>query len=81
LVTTSLYSGADTWLLRWLRPSCWMALSALQGSSMVMWTRRRLLGAVALACREMPVEAASLMMATSLDPDMKASRSTTAPRE
>lgn len=30
-----------TWLLRWLRPNCWIALSALQGSSSVMWQRRR----------------------------------------
>lgn len=31
-----------TWLLRWERPNCWMALSADQGSSRVMWQRRRL---------------------------------------
>ena len=32
---------APTWFDLWLRPSCWMALSALHGSSQVKWTRRR----------------------------------------
>lgn len=45
-----------------------LTLSALQGSSMVMCTRRRLLGTTDEACREMPVLAASLTMATSLRP-------------
>lgn len=30
-----------TWLLLCERPNCWMALSALQGSSSVRCTRRR----------------------------------------
>ena len=36
--------GPVTWLLRWVLPSCWMALSALQGSSMVRWTLRLTVG-------------------------------------
>lgn len=72
-VVTSLYIGADVWLLRCERPSCWMALSALQGSSMVMCTRRRPLPAPRTACSEMPVDAASLMMATSFLPAMNRS--------
>jgi hypothetical protein len=36
-----LYSGPEAWLVRCVRPSCWMALSADQGSSMVRWRRRR----------------------------------------
>lgn len=36
------------------------------------------MAAVAEACREIPVEAASEMMATSFCPDMKVSRSLTA---
>lgn len=43
-------------------------LSALQASSAVMWTRRRVLASDLSACRLMPVLAASLMMATSLSP-------------
>ena len=35
-----------TWLERWVRPNCWMALSALQGSSSVRWQRRRWLGSL-----------------------------------
>ena len=61
-------SWVRAWLLRWLRPSCWIALSALQGSSIVMWHRRRWLATAAEACRLMPVEAASETMATSLRP-------------
>ncbi len=30
-----------TWLERWERPNCWMALSADQGSSSVRWHLRR----------------------------------------
>ena len=71
-LTTGALSTPRTWLERWLRPSCWMALSALQGSSQVKWTRRARLSASALACREMPVLAASDTMATSLSPFMKA---------
>lgn len=37
----SLKMGPVTWLDRCERPSCWIALSALQGSSMVQCTRRR----------------------------------------
>ena len=47
-------------------------LSALQGSSMVRWTRRRRLAASADACRLMPVLAASDTIATSFSPRMKA---------
>lgn len=78
LLVTSLYTGPVTWLDRWLLPSCWMALSADQGSSMVRCSRRRWLRAVREACSEMPVLAASLMMATSLEPSMKQSFSRTA---
>jgi len=41
-----------------------MALSALQGSSKVMWTRRRWFFTRLSACREIPELAASEMMAT-----------------
>ncbi len=64
--------GDCTWLERWLRPSCWMALSADQGSSQVRWTRRRWLAASALACRDIPVLAASDTIATTLSPFMNA---------
>ncbi|TNN41605.1 hypothetical protein EYF80_048220 [Liparis tanakae] len=45
-------------------PNCWMALSALHGSSKVMWTRRRWFFTRLSACREIPELAASEMMAT-----------------
>lgn len=41
-----------------------MALSALQGSSKVMWTRRLWFFTRLSACREIPELAASEMMAT-----------------
>jgi len=44
-------------------PNCCMALSALQGSSRVMCTRRRWFTARLSACREMPELAASEMIA------------------
>ena len=50
-----------------------MVLSADQGSSMVMCTRRRRLPHTRLAWSEMPALAASLMMATCLRPRMKSS--------
>ena len=37
----NLYSGALLWFDRCVRPSCWIALSADQGNSSVMWTRLR----------------------------------------
>ena len=55
-----------------MRPSCWIALSALQGSSIVTCTRRRWFPAPRHACREMPVDAASLITATSLSPRLNA---------
>lgn len=60
-----------TWFDLWERPSCCMALSADQGSSMVRWTRLRWLATSAEACRDMPVDAASETMATSFLPFMK----------
>lgn len=98
-----MYSGAETWLDRWVRPgdrggsqglpqwgrtkaraglgqgqgragypgegqgspNCWMARSALQGSSSVMWTRRRWFWTRRSAWRETPELEASEMMATS----------------
>ena len=66
----------STWLDRWDLPSCWMALSADQGSSMVRCTLRRWFLASLLACREMPVLAASDTMATSFWPRMKAAAHT-----
>jgi hypothetical protein len=30
-----------TWLLRCVRPNCWIALSSYRGNSIVMWRRRR----------------------------------------
>ena len=44
-------------------PNCWIALSALHGSSSVMWTRRFWLISRLSACREIPELAASEMMA------------------
>jgi len=75
--TRSLYSGAETWFDRWDRPICWIVLSADQGSSSVMWTRRRwfLTRAAFSAWSEMPDDAASEMMATSLRPAWNSSRS------
>ena len=58
------------WLDRCERPSCWTALSALQGSSTVRCTRLRWLPTRWSACSEMPVLAASEMIATSFLPDM-----------
>lgn len=46
-------------------PNCWMARSALQGSSSVMWTRRRWFWTRRSAWRETPELEASEMMATS----------------
>ena len=57
----------------WDRPNCWMALSALQGSSRVRWHRLLWLPTLLSACRLMPTEAASLMMAMCFRPAMKAS--------
>ena len=39
-VMSSLNSGAEVWFDRWLRPICWTAWSAAQGSCNVMCTRR-----------------------------------------
>lgn len=60
-----MYSGAETWLDRWVRPNCWIARSALQGSSNVMWTRRLWFWTRRSAWRETPELEASEMMATS----------------
>ena len=68
-----------TWLERWDLPSCWMALSADQGSSMVRCTRLRWLATAAEACREMPVLAASDTIATSFSPLMNAAGQHTNP--
>lgn len=46
-------------------PNCWMARSALHGSSKVMWTLRLWFFTRLSACREIPELAASEMMATS----------------
>lgn len=48
-------------------PNCWMARSALQGSSSVMCTRRRWFWTRRSAWRETPELEASEMMATSWD--------------
>ena len=48
-------------------PNCWMARSALQGSSSVMCTRRRWFCTRRSAWRETPELEASEMMATSWD--------------
>lgn len=45
-------------------PNCWMARSALHGSSKVMWTLRLWFFTRLSACREIPELAASEMMAT-----------------
>jgi hypothetical protein len=51
-------------------PNCWIARSALHGNSNVMWTLRRWLRARLSLCREIPLEAASEMIATSFSPSM-----------
>ena len=42
------------WFDRCDLPSCWTALSALQGNSIVTWTRRHWLAARRSACNEIP---------------------------
>ena len=54
-------------------PNCWMARSALQGSSNVMCTRRFWFNARRSACSEIPELAASEMMATSCGNQIKTS--------
>mmetsp|Transcript_21340 Transcript_21340/g.62938 ORF Transcript_21340/g.62938 Transcript_21340/m.62938 type:complete len:256 (-) Transcript_21340:1011-1778(-) len=71
-VMNSWYSGPWIWLERCVRPHCWMHWSADHGSSSVMCSRLRVFGTRRSACSEMPDEAASEMMATSLRPSMKA---------
>lgn len=44
-------------------PNCWIALSALQGNSRVIWTRRLWFLALRSACNEIPELAASEMIA------------------
>lgn len=61
------------WLDRWDRPSCWIALSADHGSSIVKWILLLLFFTSAEACKEIPVDAASETMATSFAPFMNAS--------
>lgn len=51
------------WRLNIYWPNCCIALSALQGSSSVMWTLRRWFFTRRSACREIPELAASEMMA------------------
>ena len=54
---------------RLVRPVCWVRVSEDQGGSRVMCTRlRRFKARPRSACREMPLEAALEMMATSLLP-------------
>lgn len=43
------------WFDRCDLPSCWTALSALHGNSIVTWTRRHWLAARRSACNEIPV--------------------------
>ena len=68
----NLYSGAEDWFDRCVRPSCWMALSADQGNSSVMWTRRRWFATLLSACNEIPADAASEIIATCFSPPLKA---------
>ena len=59
--------GEGSRFARCERPICWIALSALHGSSSVMWTRLRWLVQrlwFRSAWSEIPLEAASEMMAT-----------------
>mmetsp|Transcript_2597 Transcript_2597/g.5662 ORF Transcript_2597/g.5662 Transcript_2597/m.5662 type:complete len:262 (-) Transcript_2597:2243-3028(-) len=85
-VTRTLNWGAESWFERCTRPSCCTAFSADQGNSMMSMSRCR--GALPScpppascsvsrrsACKEMPAEAASVMMATRLRPSWKALRS------
>ena len=75
--TNSLYSGADAWFARWDRPICCSVLSADHGSSSVMWTRRLLFltRACCSACKDIPDDAASEMIAISFSPRWNSSRS------
>ena len=50
------------WFDRCDLPSCWTALSALQGNSMVTWTRRHWLTARRSACNEIPVQDNSMSL-------------------
>ena len=72
-VMMRMYSGPQTWLERWLRPHCWMHWSADHGSSSVMCTRLRWLGTRRSAWSEIPLDAASEMMATSCGGGTRAS--------
>ena len=65
-----------TWLDLWDRPNCCTALSALQGNSSVMWTRRDKFVTRRSAWREIPELAASEMTANGFRPIMKWSFST-----
>merc|ERR1719264_13973 len=67
------YSGAEIWLLRCVLPNCWIARSALQGSSRVMCTLLFLFFTLLSACKEIPLLAASEMIATYLSPFMNLS--------
>ena len=50
----NMYSGALTWLDRWVLPNCCMALSALHGNSNVMCNLRLWLTTRRSACKEIP---------------------------
>lgn len=70
-INTLVYEKTLTWLDLWLRPNCWTALSALQGSSSVRCRRRFWLAARLSACSEIPLLAASEIIAKGLRPPMK----------
>mmetsp|Transcript_10111 Transcript_10111/g.25328 ORF Transcript_10111/g.25328 Transcript_10111/m.25328 type:complete len:358 (+) Transcript_10111:1375-2448(+) len=84
-VTRTLKFGADSWFERCTRPSCCTAFSADHGSSNISITRclgarlLPLLPSVSIsrrsACKDIPAEAASVMIAIRLVPSWKARRS------
>lgn len=60
-----LKTGVSVWKWSPYSPNCWMARSALQGNSRVMWTRLRWFLTRLSACKEIPELAASEIIATS----------------
>ena len=66
----NMYSGAFTWLERCVRPNCCIALSALHGNSRVMCTLRIWFLARLSLCSDIPLLAASEIMATVFSPSI-----------
>mmetsp|Transcript_39390 Transcript_39390/g.61397 ORF Transcript_39390/g.61397 Transcript_39390/m.61397 type:complete len:346 (+) Transcript_39390:1707-2744(+) len=71
-VTTQTKDGGKSWLERCTRPNCCTALSAAQGNSRHTMRRGRDCPSRLSLCREIPAEAASVMIATNFLPLWKA---------